>query len=109
MLRVHPTTAVILAAALLGALILLHRKVTRGLCRVYVRDGRVHRVVGRLPHGVLGDLLDALSGSGARGTIRLMDGGRDTGTVELEGDFDPLVAQRVRNVLGNVKLARLRG
>lgn len=105
----HPLTATLLAAVILGAIILAHRKATRGLCRVTVRDGAVARVVGKLPAQVVNDLRDALARSGASGTIRLMDVGRDTGVTELHGSFDPVVAQRVRNVLGNVKLARLRG
>jgi hypothetical protein len=99
----------LVAMGVIAALVALHRVKTRGLVRVSVRDGAVQQVTGRLPAQARNDLADALRGSGASGTIILLDVGRDTGVVECPASLDPAAAQRVRNVLGNLPVARLRG
>lgn len=99
----------LVAMGVIVALVALHRVKTRGLVRVWVRGGVIQEVTGRLPAQARNDLADALRGSGASGTIILLDVGRDTGVVECPKSFDPAAAQRVRNVLGNLPVARLRG
>lgn len=99
----------LLSALLIGAGVYLHRLRTRGLVRVRVERGALRELRGRLPGAARDDLADALRGTAARGTIIVLDVGRDTGVVELHGDFDPAAAQRVRNVLGNVRVSRMRG
>lgn len=88
--------------------VLAHRLATRGLFTVTVRAGRIASVRGRVPPGVLADLREVLAGSDAAGTVRALDVGRGTAVVELRGRFDERVAQRIRNVVGNVPVARLR-
>lgn len=105
---IDPCAGMAVAVLAMGGAILAHRHVTRGLLRVRVLNGAVVKVWGRAPEGVINDLRDVVERSDATGTIRLLDGGRDTGAVELDGRFDPAVSQRVRNVLGNVPLKKLR-
>jgi hypothetical protein len=106
--RLDPTALLALAAVLVGASVYAHRVYTRGVFVLTVRGGAVRAVRGSIPPAVLGDLREVLAGSGATGTVRALDHGGRTAVIELQGDFSPQVAQRVRNVVGNVPLPRLR-
>jgi hypothetical protein len=72
-----------------------------------VEDGAIRRIRGGLSAGVLGDLEDVLAKPPvSRGRVRIV---RDAGAarVEIGGEIAPDQAQRLRNVIGNVPLARL--
>ena len=103
-----PAAMYVLAVAAVFAAVLLHRKVTRGVFVLRVREGRVTRAGGTIPEGVLNDVRDVLARTGSSGTVRAMDVGRPTAVIEVRGRFSPEVAQRLRNVLGNVPITRLR-
>jgi hypothetical protein len=103
-----PFVLTLIAALLLSVAVLSHHRATRGVVVLTVRDGAVIRVRGTIPAPVLTDVREVLAGSGARGTIRAIDGGGRTAKIELEGAFSPQVSQRIRNVLGTVPVSRLR-
>lgn len=103
-----PAAMYVLVVIAVCAAVLAHRKVTRGVFVLTVRDGAVVRARGAIPEGVLNDVRDVLARTGSSGTVRAMDVGRATAVIELRGSFSPEVAQRLRNVLGNVPITRLR-
>lgn len=103
-----PSLLYALAVIVVAAAVLVHRRATRGIFVLSVRGGAVRRDRGTIPAAVLNDVRDVLERSGATGTVRAMDVGRATAVIELEGDFSPELAQRLRNVLGNVPVTRLR-
>lgn len=94
------------AAIVVG--VLVHRRATRGLCTLRVRAGRVERQRGKIPPRVLGDLCEVLAPSAATGTLRVVATDNGGVYVEVRGRFDPVVVQRVRNVLGSIPAARWR-
>lgn len=103
-----PAAMYVLVVLAVCAAVLAHRRVTRGVFVLRVRDGAVLRARGAISETLLQDVRDVLARSGASGTVRAMDVGRATAAIELRGRFSPEVSQRLRNVLGNVPIARLR-
>lgn len=96
----------VLLLLVLGAFaMVLHARRTRGLCALRVLRGEVRLVRGKAPPAMVSDLRDVLATTDARGTIVVLRGERFA-RVEFEGRFTPEVQQRVRNVVGNVRLAR---
>lgn len=93
--------------ALLGLLFALWLRRATELFALRVRGGRVRFVRGRLPPSLLRDLRDVLVQAGVEGELRVVVE-RDVARVVAKGDFDPGTLQRVRNVVGNVPIARIR-
>ena len=71
-----------------------------------VDGGRVVSVKGRIPQGLLGDLQDVLAASNASGRVQVVRSG-ERAQVELRGSFAPSLAQRLRNVVGGLPLAKI--
>jgi hypothetical protein len=97
-----------IGAVVLSGLVLAHRLRDRGVFVLTVRAGDVTAVRGTIPATLLSDVRTLLEGTPARGTIRAVDVGTATARIELEGTFDPSLAQRLRNTLGTVPVTRLR-
>lgn len=72
-----------------------------------VDAGRVRFVRGRLPQSLLAEITDVLSRTQSQGHLRAVV---HRGTAELHprGEFSPETLQRLRNLIGNVPLQRIR-
>jgi hypothetical protein len=96
--------AVVLAGA---AAIWLSARRELTICALRLQEGRVDVERGALPAGVLSDLRDvARMDPGARLRVRVLRE-RGRARVEIAGNGATATQQRVRNVVGNVSLARL--
>ena len=100
---------IVMFAATVGALVLLWR-VARGaitICVAEVRDGRIEVTHGGIAPRVLADLGDVVARPRVeRATLRILRS-RGSAEVETSGDISVAQAQRVRNVIGSVPLAKL--
>ncbi len=97
-----------LALAAVVALLLITRNATR-LFFADIEQGRVARLRGRAPQGLLREIADVVSHrpvSAARITVRVSDG---TAVIEARGDVTDVELQRLRNVVATFPLARIRG
>jgi len=96
--------------ALLGLMLLIGWGIRkdRELFALRVSHGRVVVARGRIPAALLGELEDVLARSGSTGRLVAV---RSTGHAELrlQGQFPGHTAQRLRNVVGQVPLARILG
>lgn len=72
-----------------------------------VELGRVDLVRGRLPHGLLSDVRDVFERSQETGRVRVTVL-RGVATVNVRGAISPVTVQKLRNVIGNVPLQRIR-
>lgn len=72
-----------------------------------VDTGRVRFVRGRLPQSLLAEISDVLGRTQSQGLLRVVI---HRGTAELQprGEFSPETVQRLRNLIGNVPLQRIR-
>lgn len=101
----------VMVALVLGGLAVLwliaRRDVT--LCVLEVRGGKVEVVSGSIAPGLLRDLRDVLARPKVKeATVRLVRAG-DRARIEASGVRDEGQMQRLRNVVGNVKLAQAKG
>ncbi len=72
-----------------------------------VRDGEIHLTRGALSPRVMDDLRDVVSRPRVkRATLRVVRA-KDHGRVEVRGEVSDQQLQRMRNIVGNVRLARL--
>lgn len=72
-----------------------------------IHDGELRVTRGGLSPRVLGDLRDVTAHSRRKSaTIRILRS-RDHARVEIKGDLEAHHVQRIRNVIGSVKLAQL--
>jgi Protein of unknown function (DUF3634) len=104
-----PILPVVFAGAVAIALLLLYRSARRAItiAELEVDDGGVRIVHGGIAPGVLQDLRDVARRpkiSSARITITRASGRAE---VRVEGKVSADQAQRIRNVVGSVPLAKL--
>ncbi len=93
--------------AFIGGVILAARA-SRRLLVLRIVGGRIASARGRAPGDLLHDVEDITERAGSEGTIALViDNGQVV--VHAEGNMDPAVIQRLRNVVGRFTLPRLRG
>jgi hypothetical protein len=103
------TTVVILvmAAAALGALILMNRNATL-LFGARVAGGRIVRLRGRAPKRLVRDFNDVLGQRPvSSATLRVCAEG-DRAVLQAKGDLNDGEMQRLRNVLGTFPVAKIR-
>jgi hypothetical protein len=79
--------------------------ITIAVCEV--KDGKLELTHGDLAPGVLGDLRDVVKRPKvAFGHVRVLRK-KDCANVDASGDFTDAQLQQLRNVIGNVPLAKL--
>lgn len=96
-----------LAIAVVAALLLITRNATR-LFFVVVESGRVVRLRGHAPQGLVRDMTDVLRQRpvpSARITVRVRD---RAASIDAAGDVTDAERQRLRNVLATWPLAKIR-
>ncbi len=79
----------------------------REIFRIHVSGGRAVRVRGRIPQALLLDIQSILGKTNSNGTIVALPEG-DRVRLSLKGDFDPFVAQRLRNTVGTFPKAKIK-
>ena len=94
---------------LLGVLILIAWAIARDreIFRMRVRDGRTLNVRGRIPQSLLLDMQSILEKTKSSGTIVALPEG-DGVRLMLKGEFEPFVAQRLRNIVGTFPKAKIK-
>jgi hypothetical protein len=74
-----------------------------------IADGKLRVTRGRLSPRVLDDLRDVVSRPMVKqATVRILRA-KDRARVEVEGELSEQQLQRLRNIVGNVPVAQLRG
>ncbi len=72
-----------------------------------VSDGNTHFVRGRMPHALHRDICDIFAKSRCSGRLRVVVQRREA-VMLPRGNFDEGTLQRLRNVIGNTPLQRIR-
>jgi hypothetical protein len=97
----------LLATALALALLWFAARGAITVCVAQVRDGRIEVTHGGIAPRLLADLADVVAHPRVeRATLRIVRA-RGMAEVQATGDLSEAQAQRVRNVIGSVPLAKL--
>jgi hypothetical protein len=97
--------ALVAAGAVAGFWLATRRAVT--IAELAIEDGEIRVVRGGLPPAVLGDLRDVVRDPLVRrATLRIVRAVKHA-EVRIGGEVSASQAQRVRNIVGSVPLARL--
>ena len=96
-------------AALVVLLVPLARAISRGteLFAIRVEAGQCRFLRGKMPQGLLDEIADVLSGTGASGLLRAQQE-RGSAVLSFKGQFSEATQQQLRNVLGMYPLARIK-